>query len=80
MAFEDQRFYDVRRWKILEETDKFVTGMRAVRNSDGSMTYTRIKLGDRNCADQKFYFYPMNQSEVSKMLQLSGENWQNPGW
>ena len=26
-AFEEHRFFDVRRWKILNETDKFVTGM-----------------------------------------------------
>lgn len=80
LAFEDHRFYDVRRWKILEQTDRFVTGMKITRLPDGSLSYQRIKLADRNCADAKFYFYPINQSDVSKMLQLSGDNWQNPGW
>lgn len=80
LAFEDHRFYDVRRWNILGETDKFVTGMKITRKSDGSYNYQRIKLADRRCAESKFNLYPINQTEVSKMLQLSGVNWQNPGW
>ena len=79
-AFEDQRFYDVRRWNILPETDKFVTGMHITRNDDGTYNYKRIRLADRGCADPKFNFYPIPQSEVSKMLLHSGVNWQNPGW
>ncbi len=80
LAFEDHRFYDVRRWKILDQTDRFVTGMKITRNADGSFGYKRFKLADRNCASSKFYLYPINQSDVSKMFQLSGQNWQNPGW
>lgn len=80
LAFEDHRFYDVRRWKILDQTDAFVTGMRITRKGDGSYEYKRFKLADRNCASSKFYFYPINQADVTKMQQLSGVNWQNPGW
>lgn len=80
LAFEDHRFYDVRRWKILEDTDKFVTGMKITENADGTYTYQRIKLADRGCADAKFYRFPIAQTEVNKMLQLTGVNWQNPGW
>src|SRR5699024_8410285 len=28
LAMEEHRFWDVRRWKILDQTDKVVTGMR----------------------------------------------------
>lgn len=80
LAFEDHRFYDVRRWKILEETDRFVTGMKITRNSDGTYEYNRIRLSDRHCAEPKFYLYPIVQSEISKMLMHTGVNWQNPGW
>lgn len=80
LAFEDHRFYDVRRWKILEETDKFVTGMKIIRNADGSYEYNRIRLADRGCAESKFYLYPIVQSEISKMMLHTGVNWQNPGW
>ena len=80
LAFEDHRYYDVRRWKILEQTDRFVTGMKITKNNDGTFKYQRIRLADRKCSDAKFYLYPVNQTDVSKMLQISGQNWQNPGW
>ena len=80
LAFEDHRFYDVRRWKILDQTDKFVTGMKITKNDDGSFNYQRIKLADRNCSDSKYYLFPINQSEVNKMLQHTGISWQNQGW
>ena len=80
LAFEDHRFYDVRRWMILDQTDKFVTGMEITKKDDGSYDYQRIKLADRHCSDSKFYRFPINQTEVNKMLQHTGINWQNPGW
>lgn len=80
LAFEDHRFYDVRRWKILDQTDKFVTGMKITKKDDGTYDYQRIKLADRICSDSKYYLFPISQSEVNKMLQHTGVNWQNPGW
>lgn len=79
-AFEEHRFYDVRRWKILENTDKFVTGMRIIKNEDNSFTYNRIKLQDRNTNTNKYLIFPLSLSEVSKIQSLTGQNWQNPGW
>ncbi|MGV3762516.1 RagB/SusD family nutrient uptake outer membrane protein [Parapedobacter sp.] len=79
LAFEEHRFFDVRRWKILNETDKFVTGMRIVK-SDNNYTYNRIKLQDRNTNTDKYLLQPISQSEVSKMASYTGEDWQNPGW
>jgi hypothetical protein len=79
LAFEEHRFFDVRRWKILNETDKFVTGMEITKN--GSVyTYTRFKFKDRNCFSDKYLMYPIDQDEVDKIIGLSGVNWQNPGW
>lgn len=80
LAFEDHRFYDVRRWKILEQTDGFVTGMKATQKADGTFSYERFKLADRNCNTSRYYLYPIPQDEVSKMMQQTGINWQNPGW
>ena len=78
LAFEEHRFFDVRRWKILSETDKLVTGMRITK--DGSnYTYNRIKF-DRNCSSDKYLMYPIVQSEVDKVVGATGTNWQNPGW
>ncbi|MBX3256776.1 MAG: RagB/SusD family nutrient uptake outer membrane protein [Chitinophagaceae bacterium] len=78
-AFEEHRFFDVRRWKILGETDKFVTGMR-ITESGGNLTYTRFKFTNRDCSSDKWLMYPINQAEVIKIIGLSGQDWQNPGW
>lgn len=79
LAFEEHRFFDVRRWKILDQTDKSVHGIR-VTTDGSSFTYNRFKFEDRNCASDKFLRYPIDQNEVNKIVGLSGENWQNPGW
>lgn len=78
-AFEEHRFFDVRRWKVLDQTDKFVTGMR-ITQSGATFNYTRFKFNDRNCSSLKWLLYPIDQSEVNKMMGLTGENWQNPEW
>ena len=77
LAFEEHRFFDVRRWKILGETDAYKTGMWIEGNN-----YKRFNLeSDRSAtADDKYLMFPINQSEVSKMQKLTGNNWQNPGW
>ncbi|HBK30187.1 RagB/SusD family nutrient uptake outer membrane protein [Limibacterium fermenti] len=79
LAFEEHRFFDVRRWKILNETDKFVTGMRITKNGE-EYIYNRIKLQDRGTNADKYLMFPINLSEVTKMESSTGENWQNPGW
>jgi hypothetical protein len=79
LAYEEHRFFDVRRWKILDQTDKFVTGMR-ITKSGSTLTYTRFKFPDRNCSSTKWLMYPIDQSEVNKVIGFSGVNWQNPGW
>lgn len=79
LAFEEHRFYDVRRWKILHRTDGFVTGMRITREGT-DLTYTRIKLADRKTNTDQYLILPIDAAEAQKMELLTGENWQNPGW
>lgn len=79
LAFEEHRFFDVRRWKILNQTDGFVTGMRITR-SGPDLIYTRIKLADRGTNADKYLMFPLSAAEVQKMEALTGEKWQNPGW
>ncbi|MDR1156432.1 MAG: RagB/SusD family nutrient uptake outer membrane protein [Bacteroidales bacterium] len=78
-AFEEHRFFDVRRWKILNETDNFVTGMR-ITQSGGNYTYTRFKLAERHTNSDKYLLFPLSQNEAAKMEDETGVNWQNPGW
>lgn len=79
LAFEEHRYFDVRRWKILQETDKFVTGMR-IRKEGDIFKYERFKLQDRGTQADKYLLQPLDLSEISKMENYTGENWQNPGW
>ena len=79
LAFEEHRFFDVRRWKILNKTDKFVTGMR-ITKTDDDYIYNRIKLEDRNTNADKYLMFPISLSEVSKIESFTGDSWQNPGW
>ena len=78
LAFEEHRFFDVRRWKILNQTDGFVTGMKITNGSP--LLYERIKLADRGTNADKYLMLPLDAAEVQKMEILTGENWQNPGW
>jgi SusD family. len=78
-AFEGHRFFDVRRWKILDQTDKFVTGMRITKEGS-NLTFSRFKFANRNAWSNKYLLYPIDQAEVDKMINLTGQNWQNPGW
>ena len=80
LAFEEHRYFDVRRWKILDQTDDFVTGMEISKNEDDSYTYSRFKFADRDCSSDKYLLYPIDVDEVSKMLEYTGEDWQNSGW
>jgi hypothetical protein len=79
LAFEEHRFFDVRRWKILDQTDRFVTGMR-ITKSGPNFVYKRFKFQNRNAFSDKYLMYPIDQSEVDKIIGLSGADWQNPGW
>lgn len=78
LAFEDSRYFDIRRWKTMEELSRYVTGMRIT--PDGSdFRYQRISI-ERLSYGEKYYLYPLSSTEVNKMQDHTGTNWQNPGW
>ena len=74
LAFEGQRFWDVRRWKEGDKHFKSIVEMKIIRNSDGTYTYNRNTV--RRQWDDKMYFFPIPQSERAKNSNLT----QNPGW
>lgn len=76
MAFEEHRFWDVRRWKILDQTDKLTTGMEWTKNTDGSFTNRRIVVGRRLSYTNKFLVFPIPLSEISKLPNFE----QNSEW
>jgi len=77
LAFEEHRFFDVRRWKILGQTDRVITGMKV--NQDGS--FTRFVVDDsRKAYTDKYLLYPIPGDEAIRLQNASGVYSQNPGW
>jgi len=77
LAFEKHRFWDVRRWKIAENTlGKPIHGVRVTKNGDGSLKFTYIEVEAR-VFQPKMYLYPVPQSEIDKSPSVLE---QNPNW
>lgn len=75
-AFEDHRFWDVRRWmQGAEYFAKPLRGVDVVRNADNTFKYTPIIVEARTF-NAKMYLYPIPQSEINIATGLV----QNPLW
>jgi starch-binding outer membrane protein, SusD/RagB family len=76
LAFEESRFWDVRRWKIAEQTDaQTMTGMRVKKDANGDFTYIIETVRKRNFR-KAMYLWPIPQSETAKSTDLL----QNPDY
>lgn len=69
-AFENQRFWDVRRWKKGPQYFKNIQ----LATISSSLILSRTPVTRQ--WDDKYYFYPIPQSELKKNPNLT----QNPGW
>lgn len=75
LAFEEHRFYDIRRWRIAEQVfAQPLQGMQIVESS-GTTTYTRVDVLRVSFATRS-YLYPIPFSEVNKNRNMV----QNPNW
>ena len=74
-AFEDHRFWDVRRWDIGQTTQGQIDGVEITR-SGGQFSYKRMTVENRTWAARQ-NLYPIPQSELFCNPNL---NPQNTGW
>lgn len=74
-AFEDHRFWDVRRWKIANDTQRELYGVRIV-NNNGILHFNR-NLYETRAWRNSMYLYPIPQEELFINPNL---NPQNPEW
>ena len=74
-AFEDHRFWDVRRWKIAQTTQTQIGGVNIVKT--GSDYEYSLKSVETRTWAEKMYLYPIPQSELFCNPNL---NPQNTGW
>ncbi|WP_142683276.1 RagB/SusD family nutrient uptake outer membrane protein [Chitinophaga polysaccharea] len=67
LAFEEHRYFDVRRWKIAEVTENIPAyGVLPSKQPDGSIVYTKIiALDNRKFDKAKNYWVPIPQSEIN---------------
>lgn len=73
LAFEDHRFWDIRRWKMGDVVkDIYVVKIKV---NEGKTTYEAVKIQSRIWED-KMYLYPISQTESMINTNLG----QNPGW
>ena len=74
-AFEDHRFWDVRRWKIGSATQGQIDGVNILKVGE-KLEYSRATVERRTWAD-RMYLYPIPQKELFCNENL---NPQNAGW
>ena len=74
LAFEGQRFWDVRRWKKGAAFFKNVDVASFKLDNNGHLILNRITKSRQ--WDEKYNLYPIPQSEIQKNSRLN----QNPNW
>lgn len=78
LAFENNRWYDIRRWKTLtqELTDNYaISIVETTEDGDVSTTWQKTMLQDRNPSESMLWI-PISSTEIAKAPQLV----QNPGF
>ncbi|MBK0383706.1 RagB/SusD family nutrient uptake outer membrane protein [Pedobacter sp. SD-b] len=78
LCFEGQRFYDQRRWKIIDKTNDAVTGMK-ITSSNGSdngiFSYQRVKIDvPRNATTAKYLILPLPIEEARRLPGIGQPN------
>ncbi len=77
LAFEEHRYWDIRRWMIADEVyNKPLHGMSIIKSAAGDLTFNRVPVLTTVFEIPKMYFYPIPYNEL-----VSNKNMvQNPGW
>ena len=77
MAFEEHRYWDVRRWGIAEEVlNEPILGVSIALSSEGEFEYEEQEVEQRYFA-QHMNLYPIQANEINRS---GGTLTQNPGW
>lgn len=77
MAFEEQRYWDIRRWKIAKEVySQPLEGMDIQQTGNGQLYFNKTEVLTPAFKDPSMYLYPIPYNEVVKNSNMK----QNPGW
>jgi hypothetical protein len=75
MAFEEQRYWDIRRWRIAEDIFAEPLYGLHITKTGTVLNYARVPVAQYSF-ENKRYLYPIPYSEVIKNKNMK----QNPGW
>jgi hypothetical protein len=78
LVFENSRWYDIRRWKILDKALADAKGVditETITNGNAATVWKQIQVEQRQ-ASSKMYWIPISSDEMRKAPQLE----QNPGY
>ncbi|WP_443936779.1 RagB/SusD family nutrient uptake outer membrane protein [Pedobacter sp. MW01-1-1] len=76
MAFEEQRFWDIRRWKIAETVlNGSLHGIQGTLNGT-TVTYQEVTVAPTKFEASKMYLYPIPFDETASNKNMT----QNPNW
>ena len=73
-AFENQRFWDLRRW--LMPLDETISGMKVTRGTEGNDDFEVVPIETRPLNDIRYYYLPLPYEEMRKNPNLVN----NKGW
>jgi len=77
LAFEEHRFWDIRRWKTAEIVmNQPVKGVVITKQADGTLMFTKTNVRSQVFDASRMYWYPIPRSEMVANSALT----QNPGW
>lgn len=83
LCLEGWRFHDQRRWKILDNTNRLITGMRItvastdINGKPATYNYQRVKIRDYQSYTDKYLVMPIPIDDAKKMTSLTQpEAWQ----
>lgn len=76
LAYEEHRYYDVRRWKIAATTENLpVRGVSVTKDAAGKLTYSYPTVQERRFSDRNYFLpIPLKETQANPKLQ------QNPGY
>lgn len=82
LMFEGQRFFDLRRWKRMEETyskENWPTGMKIYKMKDGTLLYHHNEnyLQQRRFVSPQMYWMPVPRYELNKCPNLDGQPYED---
>ena len=86
LAWEETRYWDVRRWKKpledMHDVCAYLTGMRPIKQPDGTFRYERYSIWEnmRGGAEMRDKLLPIPLTEAARLEGVTGVKWQNPGW